>query len=74
MSDPQFAAREYFVDIDHPTLGTLKYPGAPFEMSGTPWEARSPAPTLGQHNQEVITQRLGHTTEQLAQMRAMQII
>ena len=74
MADPQFAARKYFVDIEHPTLGTLRYPGAPFEMSGTPWEARSPAPTLGQHNQEVITQRLGHTTEQLAQMRAMQII
>jgi len=55
-------------------LGTLKYPGAPFEMSGTPWEARSAAPTLGQHNQEVIGSKLGHTPEQLAQMRAMQII
>ena len=74
MADPQFEARNYFVDIGHPALGTLKYPGAPFEMSGTPWEARSPAPTLGQHNQEVIGQRLGHTNEQLAQMRAMQII
>ena len=74
MADPQFQARNYFVDIDHPALGTLKYPGAPFEMSATPWEARSPAPTLGQHNQEVIGQRLGHTPEQLAQMRAMQII
>ena len=74
MADPQFQARNYFVDIDHPALGTLKYPGAPFEMSATPWEARSPAPTLGEHNQEVIGQRLGHTPEQLAQMRAMQII
>ena len=74
MSDPQFEARSYFVDIDHPALGTLKYPGAPFEMSGTPWEARSAAPALGQHNQEVIGQRLGHTPEQLVQMRAMQII
>ncbi len=43
-------------------------------MSGTPWEARSAAPTLCQHNQEFIGQRLGHTNEQLAQMRAMQII
>ena len=74
MADPQFAARKYFVNIKHPTLGTLQYPGAPFEMSSTPWEVRSSAPTLGQHNYEVITQRLGRTTEQLAQMRAMQII
>ena len=74
MADPQFPARDYFVDIGHPVLGTLKYPGAPFEMSGTPWEARSAAPMLGQHNQEIIGQRLGHSNEQLAQMRAMQII
>jgi len=74
MADPQFEARNYFVDIDHPELGTLKYPGAPFEMSGTPWEARTAAPVLGQHNQEVIGARLGHTPDQLAQMRAMGVI
>ena len=74
MADPQFEARNYFVDIGHPVLGTLKYPGAPFEMSGTPWEARSAAPSLGQHNQEVFGQRLGHSSEQLVQMRALQII
>jgi len=74
MADPQFEARNYFVDIGHPVLGTLKYPGAPFEMSGTPWEARAAAPSLGQHNQEVFGQRLGHSSEQLVQMRALQII
>ena len=74
LADPQFQARSYFVDIEHPVLGTLKYPGAPFEMSGTPWEARTAAPTLGEHNQEIIGQRLGHSNEQLAQMRAMRII
>ncbi|MDA0264965.1 MAG: CoA transferase [Chloroflexi bacterium] len=74
MADPQFAARNFFVDINHPALGTLKYPGAPFEMSETPWQARSSAPAMGQHNQEIIGHRLGHTSEQLAQMRANQII
>ena len=74
LADPQFEARNYFVEIDHPELGTLKYPGAPFKMSRTPWEARSPAPTLGQHNQEVFGARLGHTPEQLAQMRATGVI
>ena len=74
MADPQFEARNFFVDVDHPALGTLKYPGAPFEMSATPWEARTAAPALGQHNLEVIGQRLGHSPEDLAQMRANQII
>ena len=74
MADPQFEARNFFVDIAHPALGTLKYPGAPFEMSKTPWAARSPAPTLGQHNKEIIGKKLGHTREELAQMRADSII
>lgn len=74
MADPQFEARSFFVDIDHPALGTLKYPGAPFEMSGTPWDVRTPAPSLGQHNQEIIVQRLGHTPEDLAQARSNEII
>ncbi len=74
MADPQFEARNCFVDIAHPSLGTLKYPGAPFEMSKTPWAARSPAPTLGQHNHEFIGKKLGHTREELAQMRADSII
>ena len=43
-------------------------------MSSTPWEARTAAPVLGQHNQEVIGARLGHTPDQLAQMRAMGVI
>ena len=74
MADPQFKARNYFVEIAHPRLGTLKYPGAPFDMSGTPWQARSAAPTLGQHNKEVIGQRLGHTPGEMVQMRAMDVI
>ncbi len=37
LADPQFAARGYFVDIEHPATGTVKYPGPPFLMSGNPW-------------------------------------
>ena len=56
--NPQFQARRYFVEIDHPLVGKMSYPGAPFLMSGTPWRARSPAPALGQHNREIICDRL----------------
>ena len=46
LADPQYQSRGYFVNIDHPAVGTLRYPGAPFSMSDTPWEARRAAPTL----------------------------
>jgi crotonobetainyl-CoA:carnitine CoA-transferase CaiB-like acyl-CoA transferase len=66
--------RGFFVDIDHTHTGKLRYPGPPFHMSETPWRVRSPAPLLGQHNEEVLGQKLGYTTENLVQLRQQGII
>ncbi len=70
LANPQFESRGYFVEVDHPTIGPLKYPGAPVNMEGTPWQILSPAPGLGQHNQEVLGRRLGYSNADLGQMRA----
>ena len=51
---PQLADRGYFVEFPHPAVGTLRYPGAPFRMSETPRRQNRPAPTLGEHNEEVF--------------------
>ncbi|MDP2954477.1 MAG: CoA transferase [Chloroflexota bacterium] len=70
----QLAARGFFVDIDHPKAGKLKYPSAPYRFSKTPWAAARPAPLLGQHNQEVYGGRLGHSDLELKKMREGGII
>ena len=72
--NPQFEARGYFVDVEHPVIGSAKYPGAPFLMNGSPWEVRQPAPTLGQHNREVLGERLGYSDAEIAQLRATEVI
>ena len=59
LADEQYQARGFFVDIDHPVIGKIKYPGAPFSMSGTPWEAHRPAPTLGQGQQPGVRPTAG---------------
>ena len=74
LADPQFAARGYFVDIEHPATGTVKYPGPPFLMSGTPWGPGKPAPLLGQDNQEVFGERLGYTNDEMSRLRAIGVI
>ena len=74
LADEQFKHRGYFVEIDHPVVGSITYPGAPFLMDGAPWEAKSPAPTLGQHNDEVFGKRLGCAGEDLARLRALEVI
>src|SRR5262249_26451620 len=40
---------------EHPDLGmTLRYPGAPYVLSATPWQLRRRPPRLGEHNAEII--------------------
>ena len=74
LADPDYAARGYFVEVDHAVVGTVKYPGAPFLMSDTPWRPRRPAPTLGQHNREVFGERLGYSDQDLVLLRAIEVI
>ena len=74
MKDPQFAHRDFFVDLEHPVMGELRMPGAPFEMGSTPWQSGGPAPSVGQHNHDVLTDVLGLNDEQLSRLRSEGII
>ena len=70
----QYRERGFLVDIDHPATGPMTYPGAPFKFSATPWQVRSPAPQLGQHNAEVYGERLGLSAERIEQLRQHGVI
>ena len=50
LTDPHFVAREWPVTVEHPELGrSFTYPGQPYRLTGTPWQIRSRAPLLGEH-------------------------
>jgi crotonobetainyl-CoA:carnitine CoA-transferase CaiB-like acyl-CoA transferase len=49
--DRHLAARDYFVEIDHPEAGRLRLPGPPYRLSETPWRLSRPAPRVGEHGQ-----------------------
>ena len=74
MTNPQNLAREGFVEVDHPVAGTFSYPGAPFKLSETPGDGLHPAPSLGQHTEEVLSQHLGYTAAGLEEMSGMGVI
>ncbi len=62
LNDQHFIDRHYFVTTDHPEAGRFRQTGAPFRLGETwdqAWQLRRPAPTLGQHNQEVADQGWG---------------
>jgi len=71
---PQLKERGYFVEVNHPVAGRFISPGAPFKMSESPWQAVKPAPLLGEHNREVLCERLGYTESDLVQFREKGII
>ena len=53
-ADPQVQARNMMVTLQHPKAGQLKTIGIPVKLSDTPGTIRRPAPTLGQHTDEVL--------------------
>jgi crotonobetainyl-CoA:carnitine CoA-transferase CaiB-like acyl-CoA transferase len=72
MTDPQMVARGSYVEVEQPGMGAVTIAGAPFHIDGvggSAWQAR-PAPTLGEHGPEILTE-LGYSAdEQIALFRA----
>ncbi len=69
LDSPHLNARGFFAEIAHPVAGVAKYPGAPYKLTGTPWEIRSPAPTLGQHN-EAVFKHLGLDADEVKALQS----
>ena len=67
-------AREMFVEIDHPVIGRMIVNGNPVKLMETPPEIRRPGPLLGQHNEEIYCGLLGHSPEELAQIKSEGVI
>ncbi len=55
LDDPHLEQRGFFVDLDYPELGTVTQPGAPIQLSDTPWRTTR-APLLDEHSDEVISE------------------
>lgn len=54
--DPQVRANGIVVEDEHPVAGRIRQPRPAERMDGTPSAIRRPAPTLGQHTDEVLTE------------------
>lgn len=71
-SDPQVAAREMLVDVAMPYggPGSLKLPGSPMKLSGTPARVGAPPPGHGGDTDAVLQQWLGMGGGEIAALRA----
>jgi crotonobetainyl-CoA:carnitine CoA-transferase CaiB-like acyl-CoA transferase len=68
LADPQVAARDMVLEVDHPRAGRVKALGMPIKFSETPGEIVRAAPLLGEHTREVL-EGLGYTSVEIDGLR-----
>ena len=65
-ADPQFAAREHFIEVPHTSEGAMVIENTRCKLSRTPGAPSHAGPELGEHNVYVLQEILGYDDEQLA--------
>jgi crotonobetainyl-CoA:carnitine CoA-transferase CaiB-like acyl-CoA transferase len=73
-ADPQVIARDLRRDLPHPLAGTVPQVVAPLRFSGSPLRFDRPPPLLGEHTEQVLTERLGMDAARLRALEASGVI
>ena len=67
IDDPHLADAGFFQMMDHPTEGRLRMMSTPSGWSKTPPEKLRPAPRLGEHSAELLSEA-GYSTTEIDEM------
>jgi crotonobetainyl-CoA:carnitine CoA-transferase CaiB-like acyl-CoA transferase len=70
LDDPQLAHRAFFRRLEHPEMGEVPYEGHQFRILGYDNGPRFPAPCLGEHTYEVLSDVLGLDGDAIAEILA----
>ncbi|MFQ6058232.1 MAG: CaiB/BaiF CoA transferase family protein [Anaerolineae bacterium] len=71
---PQLRARGIVVEVPHPTAGTVKLVRSPMNLSRTPPRVRHHPPLLGEHTEEILTDLLAYSHEEVEELRAQGVV
>lgn len=70
LEDPQLAHRRFFRPLEHPEMGVVPYEGHQYRIEGYDNGPIAPAPCIGQHTYEVLTEVLGLNDDQVGEVLA----
>ncbi len=73
-SDPQIAARDMIINVQHPEAGSFRVVNTPFKFSRTPYKVEQASPDLGEHTQDVLSQLLGMSHEEISRLEGSGVI
>lgn len=74
VNHPQIKAREMIAQVMHQVTGVVEVPGVPIKLSETPGDVDTPAPSLGEHTVEILTDVLKMSFEEVEELRQEGII
>jgi len=74
IAHPHLRDRGTVTEIDDAFIGKFDVPGFPLRFSAFPEEPQLPAPTLGQHNAEVLRDYLGYSLERIERLESDGIV
>jgi crotonobetainyl-CoA:carnitine CoA-transferase CaiB-like acyl-CoA transferase len=73
LEDPQYTAGAFFRELDHPSTGPARYPGAAFQLPAATGVCGR-APLLGEHNAQVYAGWLGISPHEQSRLRAQGVL
>lgn len=73
-ANPQVRSRGMRIDVPHNGSGPVSLVGTPMKFTRTPLNDLQPPPQLGEHNDEILTGRLGVGSEERARLRRAGVI
>ncbi len=74
LDDPHIAAKGLFQPVEYPGLDSpAPVMRTPVELSETPGEIRSRAPTLGEHTDKIMGE-LGYSAEEISELRDKRVV
>ncbi|MFB6421583.1 CaiB/BaiF CoA transferase family protein [Bradyrhizobium tunisiense] len=75
LKDEHLTSRAFLQQVERAFMGLQAQPSMPIrERAGRPYAIRTPAPTLGQHNGEILSDLLGLSSAEIAELARERII
>ncbi|MCK1583955.1 CoA transferase [Bradyrhizobium sp. 168] len=74
LNDRHLSSRAFFQEVERVFIGAHLQPSMPIREGVRPYPIRTAAPTLGQHNREILSALLGISDAEIAQLASESII
>ena len=74
LDEPQLAARRWFIPLESPGLGVSRHPGFLWRFDRSTLASPRPPPKVGEHTDELLSQRLGIGEAEIACLRQDRVV